>query len=590
MGLGGANKELKGASGAAKLKRRLAPLVVVLIMILAFATATPTHAQTIPGNIILWVPITITNSQSTSTPAPFEMLLQVSSSTYASSEASNLQNVEFFDSNGAVIPSWLQGGNSNTASATFYWLRLANAIAAGSSVTIYMGFASTSTNLLNAQTTGEAPDLSSSYGQYDDGANVFAYYWNFAGTSLPSGWTFTQASGNQGGYSVNNGASFYTGSGGSNALYAYFTTALSTNSYVISTKMQSYQGGNNGEGVWFGWWSAPSSPSSAGNYNGNYVSDWIWCPFFNCYSQSGDLSTFDVVSNGGTAASSNEYNANLLMTYSMSWSGSAQTGTLYPPSGGQVTVTQAQGSPSPGSYYLGFWDNTAGQGNNGETALWVSVSTMPPNGVMPSASFGSQTNGSGTTTSPTSPTTTATTTTTVTTTVTSTTTSTSRTTSTVTTTTTVTGGTATATTTVTSTQTTTSTFVTTSTSTTTTTVTVSTGGGTSAGTQSTLSTNTFSTVGSPSQTSVGGYSGVSLSYQNNYDNQLQAVVFLTVQNSAGQTVGISSASVSISSGATQSTFVILPLGLAHGAYTGQVFAVTTSNSPISTTAQVQINV
>jgi hypothetical protein len=319
-------------------------------------------------------------------------MVQVDSVTYSSYESSNLQNVEFFDSTGTVIPSWLESGASSSSTSTIYWLKISNGIPAESNITVYMGFASPTTNLFNTLTTGEGPKLSPSYGQYDDGSNVFAYYWNFAGTSLPSGWAFAQGT-SMGGYSVDNGASFYTGHCGSfscpNSFYGYFNTPLNAGSYVISTNMSSYLAGNNGEGVWFGWWSDPSAPT-LGGYNGNYVTDWIWCPFFNCYSQSpGYLSTFDVQSNGGTVASANEYDAYLPMYYSLSWFNENQVGTLIPPSGAAVTVSQTVSSPPQGSYYLGFFSDTAGEGDDGETAQWVSVSSMPPNGVMPGASLGS---------------------------------------------------------------------------------------------------------------------------------------------------------------------------------------------------------
>jgi hypothetical protein len=51
-----------------------------------------------------------------------------------------------------------------------------------------MGFANIDTNLFNGINIGEAPMLSQKYGEYDDGENVFARYWNFNGTSLPIGW------------------------------------------------------------------------------------------------------------------------------------------------------------------------------------------------------------------------------------------------------------------------------------------------------------------------------------------------------------------------------------------------------------------
>jgi cell division septation protein DedD len=151
---------------------------------------TPTPpAPTYPSGILYFVPVTLTNSQAAATSAPFQAMIQVNSASYSSYEASNLQNIEFYDSSGNIIPSWLESGNSASSTNTVYWVSLANGIPADSSVTIYMGFASTTTNLFNAQGTGEAPQLSSSYGGYDDGATVFSFYDNFAGTTLSSKWT-----------------------------------------------------------------------------------------------------------------------------------------------------------------------------------------------------------------------------------------------------------------------------------------------------------------------------------------------------------------------------------------------------------------
>jgi hypothetical protein len=379
------------------MRSHLLPLVIVLLLMLSIGVLplapTTTHAQSEPPGVVYSIPITLTNNQAVPTPKPFQQMVVVNSAAYASYEAPNLQNIEFFDSNGAVVPSWLESGNSNMATDTVYWLKLVNGIPADSALTLYMGFASLSSNLFNGVTTGEAPELSPSYGQYDNGVNVFAYYWNFPGPNLPLGWVFSQAA-SIGGYSVDNGASFYTGSGETNAIYGYYDTPLTAGSYLISTDMQSYAGGNNGEGVWFGWWSNPQSPLVNGSYNGNYVSDWIWCPFFNCVQPlrivSNGGTTPAALPNGGYPPGSALYDATQYMTYRLSWQGSNQTAILYPPSGGTAYASQMASSPSQGSYYLGFWDTTGGEGNNGETAQWVSASAMPPNGVMPSVEVGGQ--------------------------------------------------------------------------------------------------------------------------------------------------------------------------------------------------------
>jgi len=138
---------------------------------------------TMPTNILEYVPVTLTNSQSTGIPNPFQQMITVNSLAYQSYEASNLQNIEFFYANGTIVPSWLESGNSNADTNTIYWLRLpGNFLPASSSNTLYLGFASTSTTLFDGVTVGEAAPLSTTYGQYDNGQNVFDIYGDFQNT------------------------------------------------------------------------------------------------------------------------------------------------------------------------------------------------------------------------------------------------------------------------------------------------------------------------------------------------------------------------------------------------------------------------
>jgi photosystem II stability/assembly factor-like uncharacterized protein len=82
--------------------------------------------------------------------------------------------------------AWKATDYASFSTLTRYWLKLGR-IDAKSSITIYMGFASKTTNLLNGVTVGEAPHLSIRYGEYDNGKYVFSYYTNF---SSPKGWIF----------------------------------------------------------------------------------------------------------------------------------------------------------------------------------------------------------------------------------------------------------------------------------------------------------------------------------------------------------------------------------------------------------------
>ena len=179
----------------------------------------------IPSAITTYVPITLSNSQNEPTPVPFQYMLSVNSLKFQSYEAKNLSNIEFFYYNGTIIPSWMEGSTSNTllnnptnsiyfytSTNTIYWLKLSNSITPSNSLTIYMGFSLTSQNLFNTVDVGEAPQLSASYAEYDDGSTVFTYY--NVNPSSTSGWTIHGTAGQK---NTAPSGSHYLGT---NALYA----------------------------------------------------------------------------------------------------------------------------------------------------------------------------------------------------------------------------------------------------------------------------------------------------------------------------------------------------------------------------------
>jgi hypothetical protein len=144
---------------------------------------TPFQANAAPPNIRFQFPITITNNQSTATPNPYQQMIKLNESIYSNYIHYNQSsaNFEFTYANNTIIPSWIESNNSGTLTI---WLKLYS-IPALSSVTIYIDFASLTTNLLSSSGTtgiGEAPQLSPTYGEYDDGAIVFPLYSNFYDT------------------------------------------------------------------------------------------------------------------------------------------------------------------------------------------------------------------------------------------------------------------------------------------------------------------------------------------------------------------------------------------------------------------------
>ena len=336
-------------------------LLLLLSSLLPIAHVGKVSAATrvVPPGILYYAPITLTNSQNSLTPTPFQQMVQVDSSTYSAYEASNLQNIEFFDSSGNTIPSWLESGDSNSSINSIYWLNLANGILADSSLTVYMGFAAPSRNLLNLQTTGEAPELSTIYGAYDDGSKVFNSYWGFENIPAPTGLELQSGWYSDNGLYLNIAGVTYTEAVFSlpQAYPFVFDTFMSamgndnmgwnSNAWAFDTAPDNYAAGTRvgGEGYWSGTpTTSPPTPSPAvfGFVETPDATSTYWYngAFSTVSPQGGNPSNFD-------DPSTNNYNTNAIF---------AATGT-----------------------------------GMSATFDWARVRAYPPNGVMPTVSFGTVT-------------------------------------------------------------------------------------------------------------------------------------------------------------------------------------------------------
>jgi len=139
--------------------------------------------MTTSGSQYPYVKLNVSNSQNSATGAPFQQLVTINPSLYSSLEASDLGNIRFFGTLSAgffsnPINSWLEYTSSspaNRATSASFWLDLQSGIPALSSIAIYMVF-NGSSNEFDGSIAGEAPQLSASYGAFDNGANVFDLY------------------------------------------------------------------------------------------------------------------------------------------------------------------------------------------------------------------------------------------------------------------------------------------------------------------------------------------------------------------------------------------------------------------------------
>ena len=317
--------------------------------------------------------LNIANSQSAGANSPFQQMFTFNPSNYTAYEAPNLGNIRFYYTNGTELYSWLEsysgqpsGGNANQAKSATVWINL-HGMPAGGSVQVYMEFYSTSTNF-DGNYWGEAPQLSSSYGQYDNGQNVFpAGYFNFAGTTMPSGWDTTGVT--SGGITVNNGLTVDT-----NDIPNYVLTLSSSLSgnyvvdvYEVSDVPFAYMGAQ------FSSWSTSSTAYPASTNPSSGAAQWS-API----STGGESMTLQTSSSAYAALSENIAPISVTNWQVDSAGVYGSTAYMWVNYGYQLSTGTNTGSNYPG---VTGWDSAQ------YTVQWFRIRTTPPNGVMPTVTI-----------------------------------------------------------------------------------------------------------------------------------------------------------------------------------------------------------
>ena len=323
---------------------------------------------------VLYVPITITNSQNVPTPAPFQQMLTIDSAAYSNDINNAWSNVEFTTGPGATgtpLQAWVESGASNTVSSTIVWVNLPSGIGANSNTVIYMNFMQSNV-MSSSGPTGEAPQLSSTYGQYDNGAEVFLYY-NVNPTSTV-GWAISGTAGQTS--SATSGSHFAT----TNALYAnsangdYLYTSMPslTSNIIISYDVYTTGLGN----MFFLVNSAGAGQMTrldgrGGNPSGlATTSSWTSWNVPSGIQESADTwYKYDTIVSGTSAYAYIGSISNNLATYGTATSSSAFT---IADNGNYIGLV----GDALGSSYITYWNGMV-------------IRAYPPSGAMPSASFGS---------------------------------------------------------------------------------------------------------------------------------------------------------------------------------------------------------
>jgi len=101
--------------------------------------------------------------------------------------------------------------------------------------------------------------------------------------------------------------------------------------------------------------------------------------------------------------------------------------------------------------------------------------------------------------------------------------------------------------------------------------------------------NSVKLAGTPKHTSIGGFNGIAANFTNLWTTSQNLVVFAVWKNSAGQTVAVTTAGLTLAPGANGTAFAPLVSPLPSGTYTVNIFVITTGNSPVSSTTTITVS-
>ncbi len=351
----------------------MAKIIILGLFAVGIAFAQPS----IPSGAVAYANLTLNESWSSIASQYVQQNITLNESNYTSyiNYNGSIANFEFTYANGTVIPSWIESNQSNQ---TLVWLNITN-----TTTNVYLDFFNMTTNMLNSTGTsgiGEAPQLSSTYAEYDDGASVFNYYQRWGGLSaLPTNW---ETIGNSGQTPVVTFNSIYTNIEPTSTVAwqgvalpsAYYPSSFSAGN-VIDMYGEIYQGStvNSQPIVGFDGWSGPGTNFDtlmfgAMGYGPTLSSSPTYGIGVSGYSNWG--------STGLTETTNNQ-------VYSLSYLSAASFGMQVNYANPVIETVGSQANPN--NYFL------FGVAYIGDIAnvYWLRTRAYPPNGVMPSASFSS---------------------------------------------------------------------------------------------------------------------------------------------------------------------------------------------------------
>ena len=334
-----------------------------IVSLLQISMAGPS----LPSSALYYVPINISNTQTTATGAGFQQLLTINMSKYKTYLRPKLNNTAFYYYNGTKVYSWIESNLSNASKYTDVWVKLNPSVVHGTNLTVYMAIGNMTSNYINATTSGIAPELTPTYGSYDNGANVFNFYQNFKGTSTPSGFSTSL---NGGTVTIDNGALLSIPSSSQNFAFLYVTATITSSTAPVLEIYSPSTLQNSTTSAWSVWFDSETQPPTNSGPTG-YGAE--------AFSNSGGsigyrLRGSGVSSSGGVAATNG--------VLSLLWSGSSLN--LLRNYTSKSSGTDTLHSWAASTYYI-----TIVQEEYGSMYVdWLRTRNYPPNGIMPTVGYG----------------------------------------------------------------------------------------------------------------------------------------------------------------------------------------------------------
>jgi hypothetical protein len=333
------------------------------------------------------VPVTLSNVPdiANATPVNFQQMVTVNSSSYSSEEMSGLQNVEF--TTGSALPTgtpvyaWLESGASSSSTASIWWVNLGSTqVPAGGTLVIYMNFLTSAVMSSSSSYTGEAPQLSPAYAEYDNGSHVFSNYWDF-NSSLPSGLAFTAGAAGSLAYGSNGVTMTLSSPAWGTYINSSSTYTPGSSGIVVEADMSQNSIPVNAEAAMAALVATPAISSSTAAYSASVQepssSNAGGFAFVSNYEDGGGVFPGTVI--GAYATDNTSLNV---------WSlGITSTGTLgfgyvnY----GTTLSSGASSANTLSSFHIAFQTTQLSA-----TMAWLRTRIYPPTNFMPTQSFGTE--------------------------------------------------------------------------------------------------------------------------------------------------------------------------------------------------------